>query len=146
VPSLSEIIPAIERAGLIVSDVEVLRLHYAETPRQWPPTLRARLPASILHEMESRGTLSDLRHARREGLMPLYAYSCQDCNSEFELLVRSSDVPACPSCGSQKLQQQVARISSKIKYPAIARSWRQAAARSGELSNFSKQEQGLKKG
>ena len=35
VPSLSEIIPAIERAGLIVSDVEVLRLHYAETLKHW---------------------------------------------------------------------------------------------------------------
>ncbi|MFY9628963.1 MAG: zinc ribbon domain-containing protein [Methylocystis sp.] len=78
--------------------------------------------------------------------MPLYAYSCKDCNAEFELLVRSSDVPACPSCGSEKLQQEVARISSEIKYPAIARSWRQAAARSGDLSNFSQKEQGLKKG
>jgi cyclopropane-fatty-acyl-phospholipid synthase len=35
VPSLSEIVPAIERAGLIISDVEVLRLHYAETLRHW---------------------------------------------------------------------------------------------------------------
>jgi cyclopropane-fatty-acyl-phospholipid synthase len=35
IPSLSEILPAIERAGLIVTDVEVLRLHYAETLRIW---------------------------------------------------------------------------------------------------------------
>ncbi|MGJ4860176.1 class I SAM-dependent methyltransferase [Labrys sp. La1] len=35
IPSLSEILPAIERAGLIVTDVEVLRLHYAETLRAW---------------------------------------------------------------------------------------------------------------
>jgi cyclopropane-fatty-acyl-phospholipid synthase len=34
-PSLSEITPAIERAGLFVTDVEVLRLHYAETLRTW---------------------------------------------------------------------------------------------------------------
>ena len=34
-PSLSEVIPVIERCGLIVSDVEVLRLHYAETLRMW---------------------------------------------------------------------------------------------------------------
>ena len=32
-PALSEIMPAIERAGLIVTDVECLRLHYAETLR-----------------------------------------------------------------------------------------------------------------
>ncbi len=34
-PALSEILPAIERAGLWVTDIEVLRLHYAETLRCW---------------------------------------------------------------------------------------------------------------
>ncbi len=34
-PSLSEILPAIEAAGLWVTDVEILRLHYAETLRRW---------------------------------------------------------------------------------------------------------------
>ena len=34
-PALSEVLPAVERAGLIVSDVEVLRLHYAETLKAW---------------------------------------------------------------------------------------------------------------
>jgi cyclopropane-fatty-acyl-phospholipid synthase len=35
IPSLSEIMPAIERCGLVLTDVEVLRLHYAETLRLW---------------------------------------------------------------------------------------------------------------
>ncbi len=35
IPSLSEVLPAVERAGLIVTDVEVLRLHYAETLKEW---------------------------------------------------------------------------------------------------------------
>jgi cyclopropane-fatty-acyl-phospholipid synthase len=35
VPSLSEAFAAIERAGLWATDVEILRLHYAETLRQW---------------------------------------------------------------------------------------------------------------
>ena len=35
IPALSEILPAIERAGLCVTDIEVLRLHYAETLRHW---------------------------------------------------------------------------------------------------------------
>lgn len=35
IPSLSQIAPAIEQAGLMLTDVEVLRLHYAETLRQW---------------------------------------------------------------------------------------------------------------
>jgi cyclopropane-fatty-acyl-phospholipid synthase len=34
-PALSELMPAIERAGLFVTDVEVLRLHYAETLKAW---------------------------------------------------------------------------------------------------------------
>jgi cyclopropane-fatty-acyl-phospholipid synthase len=34
-PALSEILPAIERAGLYVTDIEVLRLHYAETLKAW---------------------------------------------------------------------------------------------------------------
>lgn len=72
--------------------------------------------------------------------MPLYSYECRDCHAEFELLVRASDTPACPSCGSEKLQQQVAKICVEIKYPAIAKSWRKAAAAGGDLSNFSKNE------
>src|SRR5208337_982004 len=35
VPALSEIVPAIERSGLLITDVEVLRLHYAETLAAW---------------------------------------------------------------------------------------------------------------
>lgn len=34
-PVLSEITPAVERAGLIVTDIEILRLHYAETLKAW---------------------------------------------------------------------------------------------------------------
>jgi cyclopropane-fatty-acyl-phospholipid synthase len=34
-PALSEVMPAIEKSGLLVTDVEILRLHYAETLRQW---------------------------------------------------------------------------------------------------------------
>jgi cyclopropane-fatty-acyl-phospholipid synthase len=35
IPALSEVLPAIERAGLLITDVEILRLHYAETVRAW---------------------------------------------------------------------------------------------------------------
>ncbi|WP_419910549.1 class I SAM-dependent methyltransferase [Hoeflea sp.] len=35
IPSLSEVITAIERSGLVITDVEVLRLHYAETLKAW---------------------------------------------------------------------------------------------------------------
>ncbi len=34
-PALSEVLPAIERSRLLVTDIEILRLHYAETLRHW---------------------------------------------------------------------------------------------------------------
>ncbi|CAD5291250.1 SAM-dependent methyltransferase [Bosea sp. 62] len=35
IPALSEVLSAIERSGLVVTDIEILRLHYAETLRHW---------------------------------------------------------------------------------------------------------------
>jgi cyclopropane-fatty-acyl-phospholipid synthase len=35
IPALSEVLPHIERAGLLVTDIEILRLHYAETIKHW---------------------------------------------------------------------------------------------------------------
>jgi cyclopropane-fatty-acyl-phospholipid synthase len=35
IPALSEVLPAIERAKLIVTDIEILQLHYAETLKAW---------------------------------------------------------------------------------------------------------------
>jgi cyclopropane-fatty-acyl-phospholipid synthase len=35
VPALSEMLAVIEQSGLIVTDIEVLRLHYAETLKEW---------------------------------------------------------------------------------------------------------------
>jgi cyclopropane-fatty-acyl-phospholipid synthase len=34
-PALSEVLPIVERSGLMSTDIEILRLHYAETLRQW---------------------------------------------------------------------------------------------------------------
>ncbi len=42
IPALSEVLPAIERAGLCVTDIEILRLHYAETLRAWRERFHAR--------------------------------------------------------------------------------------------------------
>ncbi len=42
IPALSEVLPAIERAGLLVSDIEILRLHYAETLKAWRERFLAR--------------------------------------------------------------------------------------------------------
>jgi cyclopropane-fatty-acyl-phospholipid synthase len=41
IPALSEVLPSIERAGLWVTDIEILRLHYAETLRHWMDRFQA---------------------------------------------------------------------------------------------------------
>lgn len=38
--------------------------------------------------------------------MPIYEYSCDECEADFELLVRGAEQAECPSCGSQKLAKQ----------------------------------------
>jgi cyclopropane-fatty-acyl-phospholipid synthase len=35
IPALSEVLTAVERSGLLVTDIEILRLHYAETLKAW---------------------------------------------------------------------------------------------------------------
>jgi len=47
IPALSEVIPAIERAGLLVCDIEILRLHYAETLKAWRDRFMARREEAV---------------------------------------------------------------------------------------------------
>lgn len=72
--------------------------------------------------------------------MPLYDYHCKACQSEFELLVRASTVPACPRCSSTDLERAVSRIAPAGKIEAIRASNRRAAAREGHFSHFSRAE------
>jgi cyclopropane-fatty-acyl-phospholipid synthase len=41
IPALSEVLPTVERERLLVTDVEILRLHYAMTLRHWRQRFRA---------------------------------------------------------------------------------------------------------
>jgi cyclopropane-fatty-acyl-phospholipid synthase len=72
IPSLSEIVPAVERAGLFVTDVEVLRLHYAKTLAHW----RARF---LAHRGEAKA-LYDERFCR----MWEFYLSIAQCAFEYE--------------------------------------------------------------
>ena len=47
IPSLSEVLPAVERAGLFVTDIEILRLHYADTLRAWRERFMARRDEAV---------------------------------------------------------------------------------------------------
>jgi cyclopropane-fatty-acyl-phospholipid synthase len=40
-PALSEVLPTVEKSGLWVTDIEILRLHYAETLRAWQRRFQA---------------------------------------------------------------------------------------------------------
>jgi len=47
VPALSEMAAAVERSGLIITDVEVLRLHYARTLEEWRRRFTARRAEAV---------------------------------------------------------------------------------------------------
>jgi len=37
--------------------------------------------------------------------MPIYEYECRGCGHQFEQLVRTGDVPACPTCRGGDLER-----------------------------------------
>ncbi|MBY0512187.1 MAG: cyclopropane-fatty-acyl-phospholipid synthase family protein [Rhodospirillaceae bacterium] len=65
-PALSEITPVVERAGLHITDIEVLRLHYAETLAAW----RQRF-------MAQRDKIADLYDDRFCRMWEFYLASCE---------------------------------------------------------------------
>ncbi len=73
IPSLSQIAAAVERSGLVIADVEVLRLHYAQTIKAWRANFAARqADAAVLLDERFRrmwefylaGAESGFRHGR----------------------------------------------------------------------------------
>jgi cyclopropane-fatty-acyl-phospholipid synthase len=88
-PALSEVTPAIERSGLLTADIEVLRLHYAETLRHW----RRRFAAN-------RGGIAALYDERFCRMFEFYLSSCElgfRCGSlavfQIQLARRQTAVP-----------------------------------------------------
>ncbi len=46
--------------------------------------------------------------------MPLYEYHCEDCQTQSEVLVRSSsEQVTCPKCGSQRLTKLLSTFSAR---------------------------------
>lgn len=72
--------------------------------------------------------------------MPLYSYHCADCDKDSELLVRSDDKIVCPACGGEKMERLPSWLAPDLKSDKIRKSWRAAAARGGDISNFSTSE------
>lgn len=45
--------------------------------------------------------------------MPVYEYTCQSCQKDFELLVRGPSTEiACPSCSSRELKKRLSSFNS----------------------------------
>jgi len=89
IPALSEVMPAVERAGLLVCDIEILRLHYAETLKAWRERFMARREEAV--------QLYDERFAR---MWEFYLASCEMAfrkqnlmNFQIQLTKRQGVVP-----------------------------------------------------
>ncbi len=90
IPALSEVLPHIEKAGLLVTDVEILRLHYAETLKAWRERFLAHreeveriydqrfvrmwefyLAASEMSFREQNLMVFQIQLTRRQGVVPM---------------------------------------------------------------------------
>ena len=107
IPSLSEITPAIEKSGLIVTDLEVLRLHYAETLKAW----RERFLAS----RDKVAALYDPRFCR---MWEFYLAACEAAFRHNGLVVFQF-----------QLAKQVAALPTTRRYLAQAGDPMEASAR-----------------
>ena len=90
IPSLSEVLPRIENSGLLVTDIEILRLHYAETLKSWRERFLAHredveriydrrfvrmwefyLAASEMAFREQNLMVMQIQLTRRQGIVPM---------------------------------------------------------------------------
>ena len=49
--------------------------------------------------------------------MPIYEFSCGDCERSFEELVRSADAVnevACPTCGSHQVRRKISLFAASV--------------------------------
>ncbi|MGC3962848.1 MAG: zinc ribbon domain-containing protein [Rhodocyclaceae bacterium] len=69
--------------------------------------------------------------------MPIYEYRCTQCDSQFELLVRSDTQAACPQCHSQALERQISRIAPASATAKRIAEGRRQAVKEGHFSHYS---------
>jgi putative FmdB family regulatory protein len=54
--------------------------------------------------------------------MPIFEYSCRECDHKFEALVIDKTKPACPKCQSKSLAQQLSVFAVSTKTSSSSRS------------------------
>ena len=108
VPALSEILPAIERAGLYVTDIEVLRLHYAETLKAWRQRFNA-----------NRERVAELYDERFCRMWEFYLAGCEAAfrygglvNFQIQLSKRVDAVPLTRNYLSERKETRVEGIAT----------------------------------
>ncbi len=59
--------------------------------------------------------------------MPIYEFTCRNCQHRFETLVRGADAPSCPQCGTGELDRHfpVPVVQSETTRDLSARAARQ---------------------
>ncbi|MBS4095235.1 MAG: zinc ribbon domain-containing protein [Sulfuricella sp.] len=72
--------------------------------------------------------------------MPIFDFRCGECSKTFELLVRSATVPACPACGSEQLEKQVAAPTAPGQSAGLVAKARAQANKEGHFSNYKRSE------
>lgn len=72
--------------------------------------------------------------------MPIYDYRCSTCNRTFELLVRTSTIPTCPTCGSSQLEKQVSLPAPQGQSAGMISNARAQASREGHFSHYNASE------
>ena len=64
--------------------------------------------------------------------MPIFEYECLDCQAGFELLVRATATPTCPSCDSTSLQKRLSPFAVGRGGPSTASALPQACGSCGD--------------
>ena len=125
IPALSEVLPHVERAGLMVSDIEVLRHHYADTLKHW----RARFLANRHRVVE----IYDERFAR---MWEFYlagseaAFRWQDLMVfQIQLTLRNDVLPTTRGYMSKKERALALREPARVRPASPDRATAGAAAR-----------------
>ena len=59
--------------------------------------------------------------------MPIFEYHCKSCDNQFELIVRGTVEPVCPSCGATNVEKIISMFA--VSSPkTIKKSWDSAGA------------------
>ena len=104
IPALSEVLPAVERAGLLINDIEILRLHYAETLRAW----RERFLAH-------RETIEQLYDARFARMWEFYLAASEMAFREHAMMVFQLQLDEAAGCGADDARLHRVRVGATAR-------------------------------